>query len=395
MRGNGVLVERPDWIRIPEAAYAPARDDAAWMENVIDGVKGALSHPIEVGMQLITHDADFAEPVNVVKAFPPAWGQLETDQVMMLRGEIARNTFYPPFTVGSHVDLFPLLDEENGARLRDWRRGVGLGDCLAMITHPAPNTVLLCFAFYANELTQLSPRDRRVLTQAALHIESGYRLRHRPEMVRAELTPDGQILDTIIPTDDVPANDVLEMHAAKIKRARSKQHRSTPEALELWTSLIEGRVTLTPRDRGSERRYVVLDNPISTHPLLALSKGERDVITLAARGLSTKLTAYALGISSATVSSRLGSIARKLGLASRTELVRIAAMLARDPRADLPEKELTAAEQDILDLLRLGLSNRDIATRRSRSVRTIANQVASLLRKTGSTSRRQLVARLQ
>ncbi|MBX3187316.1 MAG: helix-turn-helix transcriptional regulator [Labilithrix sp.] len=53
---------------------------------------------------------------------------------------------------------------------------------------------------------------------------------------------------------------------------------------------------------------------------------------------------------------------------------------------------LTEAERAILDLLQQGLSNAEIARPPFRSVRTIANQVASLLRKTDSSSRRALIA---
>lgn len=66
-------------------------------------------------------------------------------------------------------------------------------------------------------------------------------------------------------------------------------------------------------------------------------------------------------------------------------------MLAPDPRADLADNALTDAEREVLELLQHGLSNKEIAKRRSRSVRTIANQVASLLRKTKSSSRRALL----
>lgn len=52
--------------------------------------------------------------------------------------------------------------------------------------------------------------------------------------------------------------------------------------------------------------------------------------------------------------------------------------------------DLTAAERDVLELLKRGLGNDAIAKLRGRSVRTIAIQVASLLRKTGKGSRRAL-----
>ena len=66
-------------------------------------------------------------------------------------------------------------------------------------------------------------------------------------------------------------------------------------------------------------------------------------------------------------------------------------MLTRDPRAAFPVVDLTEAEREILALLQQGLSNDEIARHRSRSLRTIANQVASLLRKTNSSSRRALL----
>ena len=55
---------------------------------------------------------------------------------------------------------------------------------------------------------------------------------------------------------------------------------------------------------------------------------------------------------------------------------------------------LTAAERHVLEQLRAGASNRAIARARGSSVRTVANQVASLLRKLGAGSRFELIQRL-
>jgi DNA-binding NarL/FixJ family response regulator len=55
--------------------------------------------------------------------------------------------------------------------------------------------------------------------------------------------------------------------------------------------------------------------------------------------------------------------------------------------------ELTPAEAAVLQLIVEGASNAEISRARSTSVRTVANQVASLLRKLNATSRFDLVRR--
>jgi DNA-binding NarL/FixJ family response regulator len=52
---------------------------------------------------------------------------------------------------------------------------------------------------------------------------------------------------------------------------------------------------------------------------------------------------------------------------------------------------LSPAELEILRLLRKGMSNAEIARARATSVRTVANQVASLLRRFGVASRHELL----
>lgn len=53
---------------------------------------------------------------------------------------------------------------------------------------------------------------------------------------------------------------------------------------------------------------------------------------------------------------------------------------------------LTEAEREVLALVREGLSNAEIARRRGRSVRTVANQIASIFAKCGVRSRAELFA---
>ena len=62
------------------------------------------------------------------------------------------------------------------------------------------------------------------------------------------------------------------------------------------------------------------------------------------------------------------------------------------PNANLDA--LTQAEQDVLQLMMAGSSNRQIAHARGSSSRTVANQIASIFRKLGVASRAELAALL-
>jgi DNA-binding NarL/FixJ family response regulator len=64
-----------------------------------------------------------------------------------------------------------------------------------------------------------------------------------------------------------------------------------------------------------------------------------------------------------------------------------------DLAAERAAATLTSAERAVLDLVVRGASNAEIARTRGSSIRTVANQVASLLRKLAATSRFELVRR--
>lgn len=61
---------------------------------------------------------------------------------------------------------------------------------------------------------------------------------------------------------------------------------------------------------------------------------------------------------------------------------------------DAPElpSDLTATEREVALAMLMQLSNAEIAARMGRSVRTIANHVAAVLRKSGSVSRKAFAA---
>lgn len=122
-----------------------------------------------------------------------------------------------------------------------------------------------------------------------------------------------------------------------------------------------------------------------------LSAREMRVLELVVRGASGKEVAFTLGVAQSTVSASLHDVAMRMGVSSSTTLaVAAAAMMAERPRVSWAE--FTIAERAVLALVRQGLTNAEIATRRGTSERTIANQVASMLKKSRAPSRRALAA---
>jgi DNA-binding NarL/FixJ family response regulator len=164
---------------------------------------------------------------------------------------------------------------------------------------------------------------------------------------------------------------------------------------ELWGALVAGHVRLVDCRREGpigEHRYRIVTNTLEERQTRALSPGEILVLDNAANGLSMKAIAYTLGIASPTVSARLARAAAKVGANGRLDVVRLARTLGDRRRPSSPAQlaSLTAAERDVLALVQRGLTNERIAAARGRSARTIANQISSILRKTGGGSRREL-----
>lgn len=246
-------------------------------------------------------------------------------------------------------------------------------------------------AHYADPIV-IGARERRVLTQVALHMEAGLRLRVHPDEVVAVLGTNGRLLHAEGASTAAPSRARLSEHVKHVERCRARRTGRDESALDAWSALVAGEWGLVEREeRGVGRHYAVVDtNPASR--LRALSALETHATELSARGLTGKMIAYALGITPSSVSRLLWGAALKLGVGTRTRLVQLVArLLAVGP---FPERDpkLTAAERDVLSLVRLGWTNKAIGVARGRSERTIANQVAALLRKMKQPSRRALAA---
>lgn len=94
--------------------------------------------------------------------------------------------------------------------------------------------------------------------------------------------------------------------------------------VDVWTALLEGRVTLVDWFDDDGRRFVVARrNEIPTR----ISVVEKTVVTWVATGRPQKVVACELGLSPAAVSDALARAIHKLGISCVAELTRVAAAL--------------------------------------------------------------------
>jgi DNA-binding CsgD family transcriptional regulator len=183
-------------------------------------------------------------------------------------------------------------------------------DRLFVITAPLPRVV------------KLAPERRRWLERYAAHIGTALRLRRSPLVERAFVRPDGVIDHAEGRAKEKSALEALRRRAIEIDRARTKLRRQDPEkALSLWKGLLDGEWSLIERfERDGRRYYVACENAPDGRGPRSLTKRERQVVELAARGYTNKLAAYSLGLAEASTSLYLTSALKKLGVRTRAEL---------------------------------------------------------------------------
>lgn len=265
--------------------------------------------------------------------------------------------------------------------------------------------------------------ERKRWSNITSHWSAGLRLRSIAEtltlesdQIEAVFDSGGKLHDARQEAKHICSREALRKAVYHIEIARTHNGRSAPDtAMESWQGLVEGRWSLVDYFDTDNRRFVVAVKNDPKYPdLRGLTNQERQVAEFAGLGHSSKAISYTLGVSQSNVTNSVSNIKRKLNLKSHAELV--AFFSPSGPRAKLAEislageqlllgsyplineeriTKLTQTERDILMHLIAGSTNQDIALRRNTSVRTVVNQVHSIFRKLGATSRGQLAACLQ
>jgi DNA-binding CsgD family transcriptional regulator len=110
------------------------------------------------------------------------------------------------------------------------------------------------------------------------------------------------------------AREALREALVRIDQARSVSDDAN-ESVELWRGLVAGRWSIVEHfERDGRRYYLAHKNDPELAPERTLTQRERQVLGYAELGHSNKLTAYALGLSSSSVSTHLTRARRKLAV---------------------------------------------------------------------------------
>lgn len=372
-------------MHVIETAHASEGDLQAWSEQLLHSARRLLtSQFVNMG---IARRSERGYKTLAAAARDPS--MLAFWEPALLRNAEAFDPFlrFPAFvsTTSSVVG-----NREAPEDLHKFQQGLGATDTLGIVALAGDTS--LAIGAPAPFTISLSPRDRWLLTQVALHLETGLQQRLLPGSEVARLGQDGRFLDLRESSVTSQLRQDVSQHVSLVERGRSKRRRAEWEAVDAWTALVAGRWALVERDERGIGRHYALFEASRGQPLRALSTLEARVAELSARGLPGKSVAYALGVAPATVSKHLATAAIKLGLPNRTRVAQlVGSLLGVAPALDAAAR-LTPSEREVLRLVQLGWSNQRIASARERSERTVANQVSALLHKLRAPSRRALAS---
>ncbi|MET0285121.1 MAG: helix-turn-helix transcriptional regulator [Polyangiales bacterium] len=384
-------VKSADFVSVVERCYEPIEDEQDWLASLFDAASPLLDLGGGMGLSMVREGPDGRRI-----ALSQARGRLQTiiktswPVIEQLDDETYRRFYYPGQLIAQTSLLVPTFPLPVRAFYATFMKLAGAKDLLAMLGYPAHGWAFALYVAVGDH--PIDARLRDTLRRLRIHVEASLRLRlFSDSEPLAILRPDGKLEHLAREVEQGQGRD-LSTQTSLIEDVRSARGRSDPHrALDVWQALVDGRWSVVERkDSDGKRYYHAFENAPHLFAHRSLSEAEAMILGLSLQGLSGKEVAYSTGLSPSRISSALAEAAERLGFASREELLRVGAALAGD-EAHVITKELTQAEHEVLALVRAGHSNQAIATARGTSTRTVANQVASLLRKTGGTSRRALI----
>ncbi len=301
-----------------------AKDDAAWMNGILDAAHPLLDRGAGVFVTLSRIGAGpTIDPRGVAGRGVPDWFSEAVGRIgaSMPPAAVERTMFGRPVLLMSRSLGSPQalpFSAPAAARMK-------VVDVLGVIGRDPSGTCGMIGVPLRKE-TSLDASTTRRWSRVAAHLVSGLRMRWSLEALAegdAILEPNGKVVHAEGTARARASRDALRDAATAIDRARGRMRRREPdEAIEIWRGLVDGRWTLVDTYESDGRRYLVARrNAPRAHAPAALDAVERRVLCYALLGHANKLIAYELGISEPVVSRHLARAANKLGFASRVAMI--------------------------------------------------------------------------
>jgi DNA-binding NarL/FixJ family response regulator len=197
------------------------------------------------------------------------------------------------------------------------------------------------------------------------------------------------------------------LRRAMTAREPSRTGRPVAGCQRLWQAVLAGQWSLLDVFAAADTRYIVAySNPVVGMALRALDPRERSVLELSLDGHSGKWISLELQLCESTVARTLRTALRRIGVTDTADLVGVrdavfepvedlvagvGLAVARLTRA-AATPHLSDAERAIVTSIVGGKRAGAIARERGTSPRTVRNQLASMYRKLGVSSRREVLA---
>ena len=299
-----------DPIGVAETAYDLAGEDLTWLGRVLaaaapslDRGLGAFACFFELSEdeEVLFRDAvDLGTGLALASVFRPLQTRLEPSLVRRLF------VYGPP--VASLRDLlgWGYLSRGEVELGRAALNQVGCRDLLAVRVYDE---------LHRQGLLLIAPLDQGM--HAAAHFVT------RWERLSGHLAAGLRLRRMFGGQSSANADAALREAAAAVETKNGRMRREPPErAIALWRGLVSGKWSLVDHFDQAGRRYIVARrNDLHVRDPRALTERERQVALQLSRGNGNKQIAYALDLSVPTVAHHVRRVARKLGFATRVELV--------------------------------------------------------------------------
>lgn len=325
---------RFDPIGVIEASYAPTAEPGTWARGILESLAsinqgmGFFFRVQRIGPCGEDRGTEMLGTLDL--ECPPNAIEAMRDGNHLASPEVFRALFAPrPPASSAMWRLRRLSHDPSSHEFHAMMRRLGMDDCFGVIAtdvDPRGLTFLLIGIPVRSSLS-MPPRTRHQLGRVAAHVASAWRLRElsydSAKPAEAVLEPSGKLAHAEGAARERSAQESLARAVALVERARGRLRKNDPdEALELWQGLVNGQWSLVDTVESDGRRLVLArrNDPRVRDPK-ALTERERQVLAYAAVGHSNKYVAYQLGLSPTTVATHLESARRKLGAASRRELI--------------------------------------------------------------------------